>query len=139
MKHQEFIDKMDRIKPIFDRWMTCNNGTFTELGDEFDLSPTQAWSACDYYRRHKDDPRWPELSEETHESVMKLSKLVNMATKESLRKSLCDKFMAQSTNGSLNHKADGIRQSSLVKLMDISGLKWFYLDGNPKIHWEEKP
>jgi hypothetical protein len=94
------------------------------------------WEA--WRERHKDDPQIPSLGDETHYMVCALAEYVDMTSQESMRASLIKDFIAESTNGKLNHTKHGVPNSLLIKVMKASGLKWFLLDGCPLIHWSEK-
>lgn len=95
------------------------------------------WEA--YRERHANDPQVPALGEETHDAVCKLGAVIDMSSPEAIRESLCAKFRAGPESGKINVWDKGIRRSAIKKAMNISGLKWFELDGNPMIHWNEKP
>lgn len=92
-----------------------------------------------YRERHANDPQVPALGEETHDAVCKLGAVIDMSSPEAIRESLCAKFRAGPESGKINVWDKGIRRSAIRKAMNISGLKWFELDGNPMIHWSEKP
>lgn len=112
MKHGKFIENMARYK---------SEGIWEN-----------------YQARHANDPQCPMLSDWTHYLVCSVGKQIDLSSLAAIRKDLLSKFKAQSLDGKLNYKRNGVPRLLLRKVMEASGLRWFELNGNPVIHWDEK-
>lgn len=141
MSHAEFIEKMARYKPIHAMKLSPEhtNQCYTAIGKPFGMDGPRAWSAVDFYERHKADPQIPSLGDVSHLCVCDLTEHLDLSSSETMRAGLIKSFSAELPTGKINHRKHAIGNALLRRIMEASELKWFERDGTPFIHWNQKP
>ena len=136
MKHGEFISKLDFSRMV-EKFHNGGAKDFKMTAEEFRVTPMRVGSLLKYATAHANDPYYPWLGERRDSEVRRLSAEFDLSNEALLKNDLIKRFGA-TTEKLQKRWPQSAFKADVIKLMKISGLRWFLLDGVPRIHWNEK-